>query len=113
MPFPSGFVYYLPNPARNGDPVSYDDCQKATGFMFEFKGEQYAWFLTVPQIRTSITAQFLVQSASQIAAGEGRPIVWIFAEEEAALFARDLLHEADQGREYITVGYVPWRREPQ
>ena len=68
-PTPSGLVYYLPNPARDGDPVSYDDCQKATGF--EFKGEQYTWLLMAPRIKTSITAQFLAQSASQIAAGWG------------------------------------------
>jgi hypothetical protein len=100
----------LPNPAGNGQPVSYDDCQKATGFLFEFKGEQYAWLLTVESIVGSITDKFLAQSASQIAASGGRPIVWIFAEEEAALFTRDLFDEARQGRERITVGYVPWRR---
>lgn len=108
VPTPSGFVYYLPNPAQDGDPVSYDDCQKATGFMFEFKGERYAWLLTVPQIRKKITDNFLAQSASQIGASGGRPVVWIFAEEEAALFARKLFNDTDDGREYITVGYVPW-----
>ena len=113
-PTPSGYVYYLPNPAQNGDPVSYDDCQKATGFLFEFKAEQYAWLLTVPQIRKEITDDFLKQSANQIAASDVRPVVWIFAEAEAARFARKLFDDADQGREYITVGYVPWtRRESQ
>ena len=109
-PTPSGFVYYLPNTAQNGAPVSYDDCQKATGFLFEFKGEEYAWLLTVPQIRKEITDDFLRQSANQITASGGRPVVWIFAEAEAALFARELFDEIDKGREYITVGYVPWTK---
>jgi hypothetical protein len=27
-PTPSGYVYYLPNPAENGKPVSFDDCEQ-------------------------------------------------------------------------------------
>jgi hypothetical protein len=100
----------LPNPAQNGEPVSYDDCQKRTGILFEFKGEQYAWLLTIPSIKTGITERFLAQSDDQLAASGGRPIVWIFAEEEAALFARNLFNRTDQGRERITVGYIPWTR---
>jgi hypothetical protein len=109
-PTPGGFTYYLPNPAENGEPVSYDDCQKATGILFEFKGEQYAWLLTVESIRGSIGERFLAQSADQLAASGGRPVVWIFAEEEAALFARKLFNDTNRGRERITVGYVPWTR---
>ena len=109
VPTPSGFVYYLPNPERNGEPVSYDDCQKATGFMFDFKGEQYAWLLSVPRIEDRIVQGFLDQSTRQLEASGGRSVVWVFAEEEAALFARKLFDRTDEGREYITVGYVPWR----
>jgi hypothetical protein len=108
-PTPSGFAYYLLNPS-NGELISYDDCQKATGILFEFKGEQYAWLLTIPAIEKSIAGRFLDQSADQLAASGGRPIVWIFAEDEAALFARALFNGADQGRERIIVGYVPWKR---
>src|SRR5580698_1487736 len=97
-PTPSGFAYYLLNPS-NGEPISYDDCQKATGILFEFKGEQYAWLLTIPAIEKSIAERFLDQSADQLAGSGGRPIVWIFAEEEAALFARSLFNRTDQGRE--------------
>lgn len=112
-PAPSGFVYYLPNPAANGEPVSFDDCKKANGVLFEIKAEQYAKLLEVPQIEESIADDFLEQSGRQIAASGGRPIVWIFAEEEAALFVRRLFDRTDAGREYITVGYVPWtRRSP-
>jgi hypothetical protein len=40
-PTPSGFVYYLPNP-EGGEPVSYDDCEKKSGILFEIKGERIA-----------------------------------------------------------------------
>ena len=112
-PTPSGFVYYLPNPAANGEPVSYDDCKKANGVLFEIKAEQYAKLLKVPQIEESIADDFLEQSGRQIAASGGRPTVWIFAEEEAALFTRRLFDRAKGGRERITVVYVPWtKRNP-
>jgi hypothetical protein len=111
-PTPSGYVYYLPNP-KGGEPGNYDDCKKKTGMLFEIKGERYAELLKSPPIRRSITDEFLSQSGRQIAASEGRPIVWIFAEKEAAQFARALFDKADEGREHITVGYVPWtRRNP-
>ncbi len=41
-----------------------------------------------------------------MAASGGRAIVWIFAEEGAALFARKLFDETP-GLESITVAYVP------
>ena len=107
-PSPSGFVYYLPNPAQNGKPVSYDDCEKVSATLFEFKAEQYARLLTFLQSRESIEEEFLDQSYRQIAASGGRPLVWIFAELEAALFTRKLFDAAKEGREGITVVYVPW-----
>jgi hypothetical protein len=112
-PTPSGFVYYLPNPAGNGQPVSYDDCQKATGFLFEFKGEQYAWLLTVESIVGSITDKFLAQSASQIAASGGRPVVWIFAEQEAALFASRLFNRRTRGANLSSLATYLGRGEGQ
>jgi hypothetical protein len=111
-PTPSGFVYYLPNP-KGGEPANYDGCKRANGTLFEIKGERYAELLKSPPIIISITKEFLLQSGRQIAASGGRPIVWIFAEEDAARFARALFDDADKGREDITVGYVPWtKREP-
>src|ERR1700761_134877 len=41
-PTPSGYVYYLPNPADNGKPVSFDDCEQKTSILFEIKGEGIA-----------------------------------------------------------------------
>ncbi len=48
-PTPSGFVYALPNPEQNGVAVTYDDCQKTSGILFEIKGEEYAALLQIPQ----------------------------------------------------------------
>lgn len=100
-PTPSGFVYYLPNPAQNGKPVSYDDCEKVSATLFEFKAEQYARLLTFLQSRELIEEEFLDQSGRQIAASGGRPLVWIFAELEAALFTRKLFDAAKEGREAL------------
>jgi hypothetical protein len=104
-PTPSGFVYYFPNP-DDGRPVSYDDCQETTGFMFEIKGEGIAK-LTI-DLPSVMQKKYLKQAGRQFAASGGRPIVWIFAEEEAARFARTLFDES--GLESITVGYIPWAR---
>lgn len=105
-PTPSGFVYYLPNPA-SGKQVSYDDCKKTNGFMFEIKGEGNANLTSdLPGV---MERRYLKQAERQLAASDGRPVVWIFAEEEAARFARKLFDKTP-GLERITVGHVPWIR---
>lgn len=105
-PTPSGFVYYLPNSAESGKPVSFDDCEKATGILFEIKGEGLAQLTNdLPDVMAN---KFVGQATRQMAASGGRPIVWIFAEDETALFARKLFDSKElQG---ITVAYVPWTR---
>lgn len=110
-PTPSGFVYYLPNPAEKGKSVSFDDCESASGILFEIKGERYTELLKSPLIAKSIIEDFMDQSGRQIAASQGRPIVWIFAEPETAYFARQLFDKIDEGREHITVAYVGWTRK--
>jgi hypothetical protein len=106
-PTPSGFVYYLPNPAQNGEPVSYDDCQESTGIMFDFKGLGYAKLTN--DLPAVMADKFIDQATRQLAASGGRPVVWIFAEEEAALFVRNLFN-LKAGFDRITSGYVPWTR---
>lgn len=102
-PTPSGFVYYLPNPAENGKTVSFDDCEKATSILFEIKGEGLAKLTNdLPGVMVD---KFLDQATRQMEASGGRPIVWIFAEEEAAHFARKLFDDEGLGR--ITVAYAP------
>jgi NADPH-dependent ferric siderophore reductase len=102
---PSGFVYYLPNPTQNGALVSFDDCEKATGILFDFKGLSYARLTN--DLPERMAYEFIEQATRQLAASGERPLVWIFAEEGAALFARKLF-DSTSGLERITVGYIPW-----
>jgi NADPH-dependent ferric siderophore reductase len=104
-PTPSGFVYYLPNPTQNGALVSFDDCEKVTGILFDFKGLSYARLTN--DLSERMAYEFIEQATRQLAASGGRPVVWIFAEEEAALFVRKLFN-AKAGFERITIGYIPW-----
>jgi hypothetical protein len=104
-PTPSGYVYYLPKPG-DGEPVSYDDCQRKRGILFEYK----AYYGTLLTFDSHAVRQFLDQSARQVAASAGRPIVWIFAEKATAEAAERLFKEADEGREYITIVDVPWTK---
>jgi hypothetical protein len=106
-PTPSGYVYALPNPEQNGEPVTYDDCQKTSGILFEIKGEQYAKLLQMPQAEDSIGEQFFDQALRQVQASGGRPIIWIFAEPEAADFARELFNSS-KDLERIFVVPMPW-----
>lgn len=102
-PTPSGYVYYLPNP-KNGEPVSYDDCQRKTTILFEYKSD-YGNLLMFPSYAVE---DFLDQSARQIAASGGRPVVWIFADKEDALRTQKLFEITKEGRQYITIVHVPW-----
>lgn len=104
-PTPSGFVYYLPLP--EGGEQSYDDCKKLNGFLFEIKGEGLAKLTN--DLPGAIGYKFVDQAIRQMAASGGRPVIWIFAESEAALFARRLF-DSTSGLDRITVGYVPWIR---
>lgn len=71
-PTPSGFAYYLPNPAENGELVSFDDCKKANGILFEFKGEGYAKLTNdLPGV---VEDDFIEQAARQLAASGGRVV---------------------------------------
>jgi hypothetical protein len=103
----SGFSYYFSRP--NGDQVTFDDCQQKTGFVFEIKGETYSHLLSM-SFGKNIEDDMLEQSASQLAASGGRPVVWVFAEAEAAEKVRKLFDTKDEGRETITVLYIPWVR---
>jgi hypothetical protein len=104
-PTPSGFVYYLPLP--EGGEQSYDDCKKLNGFLFEIKGEGLAKLTN--DLPGAIGNKFVDQASRQLAASGGRPVIWIFAERDVALFTRTLF-DLTPGLERITVGYVPWTR---
>ncbi len=95
---------------ENGKPVSFDDCKKTNGILFELKGEGLAKL--TQDLPEFMAENFKDQATRQVAASGGRPVVWIFAEKEAALFARKLFDET-KGLEGITVGYVPCKRSGQ
>jgi hypothetical protein len=103
-PTPSGYAYYLPNPSQGNRLVSYDDCQKKTIILFDYKGYYGALLMFNSNARKS----FLSQSMRQIEASGGRPVVWIFADEQDALRTHKLFEKVDKGREYITIVHVPW-----
>jgi hypothetical protein len=103
-PTPSGFAYFLPNPIPGKRFVSYDDCQKKTNMLFEFKS-YYGGLLT---FNSNARQSFLDQSLRQIAASGGRPTVWVFADEQDLLRTKELFEVADKGREYITLVHAPW-----
>jgi hypothetical protein len=104
---PSGYVYYLLNSKDPSDWVSYDDCHETPSLLFEIKAD-YDGPLSFDQGRKNVEEQFLSQSAKQIAASGGRPVVWIFAEEKTAIFTRELFDRKKEGRQYITIVHVPW-----
>ena len=72
----------------------------------ENRSRQYEDFVKL--LSEFIADDFIDQGTRQLAASRGRPIVWIFAEEEAALFARKLFD--DKGLELIAVTHVSWIR---
>jgi hypothetical protein len=103
-PTPSEYAYYLPNPEPASRLVSYDDCEKKTSILFEFKSDYGGLLMFDSNARQS----FLDQSLRQIAASGARPVVWIFADREDAVRTQKLFEVADKGREYITIVHVPW-----
>jgi hypothetical protein len=106
-PTPRGWGYQLPNPDQNGDLVYYDDCQQSTGMMVEAKGG-YSGVLEFQQGRDSVSADWLHQSAAQLAAAGGRPIRWYFAEPETKAFAEKLFRSAGGGRDRIETKVLTW-----
>jgi len=56
------------------------------------------------------SADWLDQSAAQIATAGGRPIRWYFAEPDTAAFARRLFESTGGGRDQIDIRVEPWPR---
>lgn len=106
---PRHWGFQLINPT-SGAIVYYDDCQHATGMMVEAKGPGYAELLTYDWGQRSIAANWLSQSAAQLAAAGTRAVRWYFAEPEAAAFAKELFRTS--GRERIEIKLQPWSESP-
>jgi hypothetical protein len=107
---PRGFGAWLPNPLATTGWQYYDDCQRATGILAEVKRgytELLLWEISIGKV--PLADQWLKQSQQQLAASEGRPIVWFFSERIPALFAQTIFDAKDQGRERIRVVYAPWK----
>ena len=111
-PTPSGYVYELSNPKQQGKPVTYDDCQKNSGVLIEIKGPRYAYLLQHPDPRKSIEEEFLDKAERQVQASGDRPIVWIFAEPEAAAYAEKLFAGRQELKRIVIIA-KRWEREPQ
>lgn len=90
-PTPRGIGYALPNPVDD-KPVTFDDCQHATGTLFEFKAN-YVGLLSFPAGRDGMSIDWSYQATRQVEASQGRPIEWDFADEDAADLARQEFSE--------------------
>ncbi len=113
---PSGIGFQLPNPKEAGKLVNYDDCRLTTGMMAEAKGPGYDGLLAasksgpVPEW-TRVIQEWWEESGRQIAASDGRPIRWYFADLAVARFARQLFDSDPDGvRQRIQVVFLPWSK---
>lgn len=110
-PTAPGFGYQLPNPVQAGKLVYYDDCEHVSGVMAEYKGHGYARLIRSgnPKMLATLAARWVRQATRQLDAGEGRPIMWFFAEEQARQFAERVFHAAADPRlRMIGLAYVRW-----
>ncbi len=109
---PTGIGFQLPNLKESGALVYYDDCRRTTGMMADAKGPRYDVLLTYDQPMQSLVMEWWAEAGRQIAASDGRPVRWYFADLDAALFARKLFNydDEDGGRARIQVVFLPWSR---
>ncbi len=88
----SGFGVALLNP-NTGNMVNFDDCQRSTGIMYEYKGPTYTTFVQRANanefVGPSALAKMLDQATRQVQAARGKHIVWLFADRDAAEDVRD------------------------
>lgn len=104
VPTPYGYGYELLKP--DGTPVSFDDCQQATGMMVEAKGPGYAKLLREGFGPPTLAEQWSDQCTRQLEASQGRK-TWYFAEREAADYAREVFRTGCNGRETVEIKYWP------
>jgi hypothetical protein len=109
---PTGIGFQLPNARESGALVYYDDCRHTTGMMADAKGPRYDVLLMYDQPMQSLVMEWWAEAGRQIAASDGRPVRWYFADLDAALFARKLFDydDEDGGRARIQVVFLPWSK---
>ncbi len=115
IPTPRGIGYAFPNPLRPSFSIIFDDCQHATGDLYDAKSTGYAKMLAEnnPYLTGGLAKKFVKQATDQIVASEGREIVWCFAEKEAADFVRELFDDEELNKSVnlrrIRIVYLYWR----
>lgn len=84
--------------------------------MAEFKAAGYDGLLAASQATvvpewSLVVREWWGESGRQIAASDGRPMRWYFAELPVALFAREMFDDdPDGGRQRIEVVFLPWSK---
>ena len=108
-PTPRGLGAGLINP-KTGKIVMFDDCQRSTGIMIEAKGAIYAHLLNMQKIipNWETAGDLITQAKNQVAASQGRPIIWFFGSEEAANEARELAKRHKEAFGQIQIYALPW-----
>ena len=110
-PTPPGLAYWLASPTATKGVVTFDDCQKGSGILFEFKSEGYGKMWANAEKSTflpNVEADLLTQSENQLSAAGDRPVIYICGDENTATRIRDLFVRKDQGRERINFLVVPF-----
>ncbi len=107
QPTPDGFGMALLNPVT-GNWVIFDDCHLKTGIMLEYKDRYERLITNVKGAETSVTNRFSDQSLRDVQAAKGRPVIWVFSEEGAAMFAKKLFETEREGRERIWIVVYPY-----
>jgi hypothetical protein len=111
-PTPRALAYYFNNPVRNQDPVTYDDCQHGTGALFEAKGPRYgsAGF-KYEKVWDGVGKGMVNQAERQIEASQGRPIFWLFANEEGARRTQEWFKKHLKYKNVIHIQVLSWSRK--
>lgn len=105
-PLPPGLAMNLLNPAT-GKIVHYDECDEQSGTMIEAKGPGFNRLLSFPPGYKSVTDKWLDQGDRELQAAGSRQVVWYFAEDQAALVARNLFDHHGLGKIIVRV-QPPW-----
>ncbi|HEX4180317.1 MAG TPA: hypothetical protein VHY32_05965 [Caulobacteraceae bacterium] len=104
-PTPDGFGIGMPSPVKAGN-VMFDDCQRRSGILFEYKGPTYAELLQ-SSIQGFVLKKLISQAERQVSSSDGRHIIWIFEEEDAKDYVRNAFSEIPSLKDKIQFDYEP------
>jgi hypothetical protein len=108
-PTPSGFSYYLPGPSKDGF-VSFDDCQRETGAVFEYKGPNFAKHMNKKDKYPwkGMDKDIFNQSKRQFVAKKNRSLTWVFAEQAVADHYRKIFNRL-YGKKILVLSAAEYR----